>query len=145
MAEGDGACYNNFKEELMEGLYNLSSGNIRVALVTGYTPNIDTHRLWTDASGNEIAGTGYTANGKLLTALAVTQDDTDDEGVFDAGDVTWTGLNATAGEPNYAVMYDDDATGTRADALIAYWSITTATNGGDYTLQWATEGIINIG
>lgn len=141
MPEGDGAIYNNFKEQVMEGVFNLASGGhtLRVALVTGYTPDIDTHTVWTDVSANEESGTGYSAGGATLTSQDVTQDNTNNRGVFDAADVTWTGLDV--GTPSHAVLYDDTPT-SPADPLIAYWEVTTPTNGGDYTLQWNASGII---
>lgn len=143
MAEGDGALYNNFKEQVMEGVFNLASDTIKVALVIGHTPNKDTHTVWADVSANEISGAGYTAGGKALSSLAVTQDNANDRGVFDAGDLTWTGLNAnnTSATPNYAIMYDDTPT-SPADPLIGYWELSTATNGGNFTLQWNANGII---
>lgn len=142
MAEGNGFLYNNAKELFMEGVFNLATGGhtIKVALVAGYTPDIDTHTVWADVSANEESGTGYTAGGETLTGQDVTQDNTNDRGVFDGNDVTWTGLNV--GTPSHAIMYDDTPT-TPADPLIAYWELgTTATNGGDYTLQWNASGII---
>lgn len=143
MAEGDGALYNNFKEQVMEGVFNLASGGdtLKIALVSSYTPNIDTHTAWSDASSNELTGTGYTAGGITLTSQDVTQDDSNDRGVFNAADVTWSGLNA--GTPSHAVLYDDTVT-SPVDALIGYWEVTTASNGGDYTLQFATAGIITL-
>ena len=137
MAEGDGAIYNNFKEQVMEGEFNLLTDVIKVALVTGYTPDIDTHTAWADVSANEESGTGYTAGGETLGSVTVTQDDTNDRGVFDGADVTWTGLDV--GTPSHAIMYDDTHA---SDLLIAYWEVTTASNGGDYTLQWNASGII---
>lgn len=141
MAEGDGAIYNNFKEEVMEAAFNLASDTIKVILVTGYTPDIDTHSAYTQTAITSVeeTGTGYTAGGAALTSVTVTQDNTNDRGVFDAADLTWTGLDV--GTPSHAIMYDD----THAnDKLIAYWEITTASNGGDYTLQWHANGIITL-
>lgn len=139
MAEGDGAIYNNFKEQVMEGVFNLLTDTIKVALVTGYTPDIDVHDDWADVSANEESGTGYTAGGETLGSVTVTQDDTNDRGVFDGADVTWTGLDV--GTPSHAIMYDDTHA---SDLLIAYWEVTTASNGGDYTLQWNASGIITL-
>lgn len=143
MAEGDGAIYNNFKEQVMEGIFNMASGGdtLKVALVTGYTPNIDTHTVWADASAAEESGSGYSAGGETLTSQDVTQDNTNNRGIFDAADVTWTGLDV--GTPSHAILYDDTPT-TPADPLIAYWEITTASNGGNYTLQWNAVGIITL-
>ena len=141
MAEGDGFIYNEFKRGLLAGEYNLAAAGdtIKVALVTGYTPNIDTHDDWADVSANEESGTGYTAGGETLGGQAVTEETGSDLGKFDGNDVTWTGLDV--GTPSDAVMYDDTHV---SDQLMAYWELTTASNGGDYTLQWAVDGIITL-
>lgn len=142
MAEGDGYIYNNFKEQVMEGAFNLLTDTIKVALVTAHSPDIDAHDDWTDASGDEESGTGYTAGGETLGSVTVTQDDANDRGIFDGADVTWTGLDV--GTPSHAIMYDDTIAAPVADLLIAYWEVTTASNGGDYTLQWNATGIITL-
>jgi hypothetical protein len=148
MAEGDGAIYNNFNELVMEGTYNLASGGdtLKLTLHTAYTPDIDTHLLWGTAgvSSTEYGtASGYTAGGKTLTSQDVTQDNTNDRGVFDAADVTWTSLGALSpATPSHTILWDDTPT-SPADPLIAYWVLgTTATNGGNYTIQWGTNGII---
>jgi hypothetical protein len=148
MAEGDGAIYNNFKEQVMEGIFNLASGGdtIKVTLHTGYTPDIDAHTVWADTgvSSTEYGtGSGYTAGGATLAGQDVTQDDANDRGVFDGTDVTWSSLGPLSpATPSHAIMWDDTPAAP-ADPLIAYWELgTTATNGGDYTLQWGANGII---
>lgn len=143
MAEGDGSIYNNFKEQVMEAQFNLANGQdaVRVILVSGYTPDIDTHTLLSDVSGDEYAGgSGYTIGGELLANQDTTQDNANDRGVFDADDLTWSSLGALApATPSHAIMHDP----TSGSLLIAYWEIgTTATNGGDWTLQWHSDGII---
>ena len=148
MAQGAGAIYNNFKEQVMEGVFNLASGGhtIKVTLHTGYTPNIDSHTVWADtgvSSTEYSTASGYTAGGKTLASQDATQDNTNDRGVFDAADVTWTSLGALSpATPSHVIMWDDTPT-SPADPLIAYWELgTTATNGGDYTLQWGANGIL---
>ena len=73
----------------------------------------------------------------------MTQDNTNDRGVFDAADVTWTALGPLSpATPSHVILWDDTPT-SPADPLIAYWELgTTATNGGDYTIQWGANGII---
>lgn len=139
MAEGDGALFNNFKHQVMEAQFNLLSDTIKVALVTGFSPNIDTHTQWSDASGSEESGTGYTAGGETLASVTVTQDNANDRGIFDGANVTWSSLDV--GTPSHAIMYDDTHA---SDLLIGYWEITTASNGGDYTLSWNAVGIITL-
>jgi len=139
MAEGDGALYNEFKKEVLGGTINLANGGhtIKVILVTGHTPNIDTHNGYSDVSGDEESGTGYVAGGATLAGQSVTKQTTPDNAKFDGTDVTWSGLDV--GTPSHAIMYDDTHA---SDCLIAYWELTTASNGGNYTLQWHTNGII---
>jgi hypothetical protein len=136
MAEGDVVLFNNFKEQLLLGDFNFSSNTIKVALVTGVTPDIDTHDYWDDLVANEESGTGYTAGGAALANKVVAQDNTNDRATFDADDVTYTGLDV--GTPAWAVMYK--STGTNATStLIGRWELGRASNGGNYTLQWSTS------
>lgn len=137
MAQGDGALYNEFKEELLLGNIDMDGHTFKMILVTGYTPNIDSHNALSDVSANEESGGGYTAGGATLSNKAVTKDTANDRAKFDADDVTWTALNV--GTPSHAILYDD----THAtDCLVAYWEVTTPTNGGNYTLQFGANGII---
>ena len=141
MAEGDIVFYNNYKEQLMKKQLDHVVDAFRITLHTGYTPNIDTHAVWADVSATEYGtGANYTANGQLLANKAVTQDDTDNEGVFDADDVTWTNLGALSpATPSHAIIRD-----TTTDMLVGYIVLgVTATNGGNYTVAWNAEGIIN--
>jgi hypothetical protein len=137
MAQGDGALYNEFKEELLLGNIDMDGHTFKVILVTGYTPNIDSHNGLSDVSASEESGTGYTAGGATLAGKAVTKDTTNDRAKFDADDVTWTGLNV--GTPSHAILYDDTHA---SDCLVAYWEVTTATNGGNYTLQFGANGVL---
>ena len=131
--------YNNFKEQLMLAAINLDTDTIKVALVAGYTPDIDTHATFADISAVEESGTGYTTRGATVANTTVTQDNTNDRAVFDGDNVTWTGLNV--GTPSHAVIYKD--TGTNSTSyLIGYWAISTASNGGDYTLSFDASGIV---
>jgi hypothetical protein len=136
MAEGDVVLYNNFKEELLKGGINLASDTIKVSLHTAYTPDRDAHDFFDDIVATEESGTGYTAGGATLANKAVAQDNTNDRATFDADDVTFTGLDV--GTPGYAVMRKDTGNNTTS-ALIGYWELGRASNGGNYTLQWSTS------
>lgn len=141
MAEGDQTAYNEGKVQFFSAGINLTSDTIKLALVTGYTPNIDTHEFWSDVSANEESGTGYTAGGEALTTKSVTQDNTNDRAVFDADDVTWTGLDV--GTPSHAILYKDTGVATTSP-LISYIELGRASNGGDYTVQWNATGIATL-
>lgn len=148
MAEGDGVIYNNFKEQVMEGVFNLASGGdaVQVTLHTSYTPDIDAHTIWGDTGVSTTeygTGSNYTAGGATLGSQDATQDNTNDRGVFDAADVTWTALGPLSpATPGHVLLWDDTQT-TPADPLICYFVLgTTATNGGNYTLAFGANGII---
>lgn len=143
MAEGDGFVFNHFKEQVLLGAIDLVTDQIKVALISsGWTPTIDGDVGYATVSANELSGTGYTAGGEILGGTkSVTQDDTNNRAAFDTTvDTTWTGLDA--GTPGVAFMYDDAVTTPVADPGIAYWEVTTPSNGGDYTLQWNANGIL---
>ena len=142
MAQGDGFIYNNFKERVMEGAFNLASGGdtLKVALLGTYTKD-RTHSVYGSISGSEYnTGAGYTSGGNALSGQDVTETST--TGTFDATDLTFTSLGPlTPSHPVYAVMYR--TAGSPANELIAGWETSgTAPNGGNWTLQWGVNGII---
>ena len=134
--------YNSFKKALMDGALDLANNTIKVMLVTSsYTPDADAHEFKDDVT-NEVSGTGYTAGGATLANGAVTQDNTDDEGVFDADDVVWSNSTITA---RGAVIYKDTGTASTSP-LICYidFGADKSSESADFTLEWNAEGILNI-
>jgi hypothetical protein len=120
----------------------VSQSRSKVALCTSsYTPNIDTHSFFDDIT-NEVVGTGYTAGGETLGTKTTTQDNTDNEGVFDAADTTWSSSTITA---RYAIIYKSTGTASTSP-LICYIDLgedKTSSNGA-FTLSWNAEGILNV-
>lgn len=144
MAQGDITAYNDFKEQLFKKVHDLVNDTIQVTLHTGYTPNIDSHQVWTDVSATEYgSGSGYTAGGAALASKAVTQDNTNDRAAFDAADLTWTSLGPLSpATPSHAIVWNNTPT-SPADPLMVYVELgSTATNGGNYTLAWHANGIL---
>ena len=134
--------YNSFKRDIMNGSIDLDTDTIKCMLVTSsYTP-VDTHDKRDDVT-NEVSGTGYTAGGATLSNKAVTVDNTDDEGVFDADDVSWASSTITA---RGAVLYKSRGGASSADELIAYidFGADISSTGAAFTIAWAAEGIINL-
>jgi len=135
--------YNSFKKQLLNGGVNFGTSNINVMLVTSsYTPNQDTDDFQNDVT-NEVEGTGYVAGGTVLSGGTVTQDDTDNEAVYDASDVTWGTSTITA---RGAVLYKATGVGSTSP-LIAYLDFESdkISSSGNFTIQWNSEGIINLG
>lgn len=135
--------YNSFKRDLMNGSIDLDTDTIKVMLVTSsYTPDQDAHTKRSDIT-NEVSGTGYSAGGASLANKVVSVDNTDNEGVFDADDLTWSSSTITA---RGAVLYKSRGGLSSADELICYFDFSTdqVSSSGNFTIQWNSEGIINL-
>ena len=117
----------------------MSADTVKVALVSGYTPDIDNDSTYADITGEVIGSTGYTTGGETLTNLSLTQDNTDNEGVWDADDVTWTTSTITA---SAAVIYDT----TYSNQLICFidFGSSKSSSSSNFTIQWNSEGILNL-
>jgi len=138
-------AYNDGKMNILKGVIDLDGDTIKVALSTSaYSPDIDAHTDFGDII-NELAASGnYTARGQALDNVAVTADDTNERGKFDADDETFTALTPSAAF-RYGIIYVD--TGTDATSyLIAYIDFGTDQdpNGSDFTIQWHADGIMYI-
>jgi hypothetical protein len=139
MAEGDASVHNNFKEQLMKKVIDCVNDTFKIALYTAtYTWSADGADTAYSAT-NEISAANYTAAGKALTGCAVTQDDTNNWGKWDADDCEWTSLGACS--PRHAVLYDDT---TATKWVLVHWELATDANGGNYKLQFNANGIMTI-
>ncbi len=138
--------YNRAKLGFLQADYNLSSGgnNIKTMLVTSaYTLNEDSHEDYADISG-EFSDASYTAGGETLAGQTTTQDNADNEGVFDGTNETWSSLDGDTASA--CIQYKDTGVGTTS---LLMWYIDSGgfpftANGGDLTIQWAAEGIANL-
>ena len=125
-------------EELLKGTLDLDGDTFKCALVdSGYTPDRDLHDQWTDISGDEASGTGYTAGGATLGSLAVAKDTANDQIEWDAADVTWSSSTITA---RYAVVYDDTHANDVPLILVDFGEDKSSSSG-DFTIQWDAEGM----
>lgn len=141
--------FNSFKgrllgdDSIVSTAINLKSDTIKLALLaSSYTPDADAHEFFDDVSSHEVPASGsYSAGGATLTQT-ISTDDTDDEGVLDATDVSFTNASLTA---RYAVVYKD--TGNPATSplicLIDFGSDYTST-AGTFSLPFNAEGILNL-
>lgn len=145
----------------MEGTFDHPNETLRVALIsddTNYSFDPDNHSFVNDiidggTTATEFTGSGYSR--QTLSNVTTTQDNTDDEGVTDADDLTFTSLDGdtiqavviykqvggddnTPGDDLVVAVYDDDTAGGLADLPLV-------TNGGDVTLAFSSEGVVNIG
>lgn len=137
------SVYNNLKEQLLKATIDFDTDTFKVMLLdSDYTIDVDTHDMIDDVSADEISGAGYTAGGATVSGLAVTQDNTDNEGVFDANDISWVTATFTA---RYAVLYKDTGTPSTSP-LVCVWDFGTdkSASGGTFQLTFAAEGVLNV-
>jgi hypothetical protein len=112
---------------------------IKVALLSAaYTPNYDTHRVWTDVAANEITGTGYTAGGLTLATKTQNYDAATDRTYLLAADSTW-GPGATF-QARWAVVYDD--AGTKPIWSLVDFEALKDVSDGVFTIDWAAAGLL---
>lgn len=134
---------NSFKKKLMEGSIDLVNDTIKFMLLTStHVINADTHEFIDDVSVNEVSGTGYTAGGATLGTKTVTQDNTDDEGVFDAADISWPSSSITA---RYGVLYKDTGTPATSPIIGVFdFGEDKTSDAGDFNVTINAEGLLNI-
>ena len=147
--------FNRGKNEIFNGSIDLLTDTIKVMLVTSsYTFNADDDFLdnggANDPTDHELSGTGYQAGfagtgRKTLSNKAVNLDDANDRSEFDnTVDLTWTAINA--GTAAAAIVYKH-LTSDAASVMIAYIDTSgfpIVTNGGDLTLAFNAEGILQF-
>ena len=145
------ALFNSFKgrilgdDSIVGTAVNLKSDTIKLSLHTStWTPDIDADDHFDDVD-NEVASSGtYTtgiAGGVTLTT-SISTDDTDDEGVFDATDVSITSATITA---RYAIIRKDTGTASTSPLVlyIDFGSNQTST-AGTFAITFSAEGILNL-
>lgn len=126
--------YPSFKVLLLTGAINLASDNIKVALVdTNVVAFSSAHDFLNDVSTAVVATSGNLAS-KTTTA-----------GVFDAADITFTGVTGAVSEA--LIVYKD--TGSAAtSSLICFVDTGTGLpvtpNSGDINVAWAAGGIFAL-
>lgn len=132
--------FHSFVEKLAEGVFNLGSDTLKVAL---------TNTAPTAASDDELAditqisnGNGYTTGGTAVTITSSAQA----AGTYKlvGNDVTFT-ASGSMGPFRYAVLYDDTVSG---DPLIGYWdygSSVTLASGETFTVDFdGTNGVLQL-
>lgn len=138
------AIPNATKAELMKASFNLATDTIMAVLLSSSLGafNIDTMNFYSDIIADEIPnGSGYVTGGQALTSKAVTTDTVDDEGVWDADDVTW--VTATITARSVALIKWTGVAATSRIVRHIDFGVDKVSSGGDFVVQYNVEGIIN--
>lgn len=145
------AVFNSFKgrilgdDSIVGTAINLKSDTIKGSLhSSSFTPDVDADEFFDDVD-NEVASSGtYTqgiAGGVALTTT-VSTDDTDDESVFDATDVSIT--SATISARYFVIRKDTGVASTSPLVLVIDFGSTQTSTAGTFAITFAGEGILNI-
>lgn len=120
----------SFKAELYQGIHDLPTDTIKLAL---YTAEADLNEATTAyTTSNEISGTGYTAGGKVVTGVAVSSSGFTAWVSFD--NVVWDPASFTA---RCALLYNASKA-NRSIAVIDFGSDKTGTNTFTVTMPGST-------
>lgn len=132
--------YNSAKVELMTGVIDLDTDDIKIMLVTSaYTP-LASHTKRSDVT-NEVSGTGYTAGGQSLSTKSVSLTGT--EAIFNSDPIVWSSSSITA---RGAVLYKSRGGASSSDELIAYFDFVedVTSISSNFTITPNGLGIIGI-
>lgn len=120
----------SFKAELYQGIHNLPTDTIKLAL---YTAEADLNEATTAyTTSNEISGTGYTAGGKVVTGIAVSS----------SGFTAWVSFDTVVWDPaaftaRCGLLYNASKA-NRSIAVLDFGSDKTGTNTFTVTMPGST-------
>lgn len=126
-------------------LLNAVSGHTFKAILmnTTFVFDRDAHATLADVTADQIAtGYGYTQDDKILTNVAITEDDVNDRAKFTCDDPTWTASDGDIGPFGSMVVYDDTEADDAVVGCIDFGTDYTIVDGSSWTGQ---DLIINLG
>lgn len=100
-----------------------------------------------DFIDGELSGTGYTggfagSGRKTLASKTVVWDSANSRVELDAADITWTAIDA--GTIEHATIMKEITNDAATVVIVEVDLATQVTNGGDITIQWDAEGIVQL-
>jgi hypothetical protein len=118
-----------FKQNLLNGLENFTSGIYKIALYTSLA-NLDNTTTAYTTTG-EVVGSGYTAGGKTLVNIVPASDTSNNSAYISFSNVTWTSASFTC---RGALIYN--GTTNAAVCVLDFGSDKTAS--GNFTVTFPT-------
>lgn len=148
MPAGAWKVYATAAEKVAKGTLDLDTHVFRIVLLTSaYTPNQNSHALFSDISAAQVAaGGGYATHGQLITQAVVRSGANVN---FDCDDQSWAASTITC---KYAALVRDaDANAALAagDDILAYVDLETgggsiSTTAGTLAILMNVGGLFNI-
>ncbi len=127
---------NKMLTNLGEGAIDLENDIIKVALMTSsYTPDKDIDVF---DNTNEVSGVNYIAGGATLANSVITQDNSNDQAVWNADDVEWDTSTITA---RYAIIYDTFI--SNLILLVIDFETDQVSSNAMFAIRWNSDGIFS--
>jgi hypothetical protein len=129
---------------VMAGSVDLDTDTFKLTLHTStYSPNVDTHDFFDDATNELSTANGYTAGGVTLGTLALNYDATSHQVRWDFADPSWTFTGAVTWR--YGVIRKARGGAASADELVCYldWG-SSQTVSSPYTLTIDANGLLYV-
>lgn len=137
--------YNEYKRANFQAEIDLLTDTIKVLLVmTNTTADIDddANTLADFTNLDEMDGTGYAR--LTLSSKTISEDSTNDRAEFHAADSLFSALEAGTRDVQAAVVFKDNGTDATSVPICFFDSVgfPFTANGGDVTLEWSSEGVL---
>jgi hypothetical protein len=146
MAQGDWVTFEEFSLDLVNGVHNLGSDTLKVALIdnaaTEPVAGTATPEWAADFSGNEVSGTGYTAGGETLSGTS-TAEAAGVATLDDTGNVLWSQNAAGPTDIYWAILYNDTAASKECIGFLDMGGPVSLVDG-DVTITWNASGILTV-
>jgi hypothetical protein len=150
MAAGDVSICENFYVDVQEGVHNLETDTIKLALITtSTTPAVtDADPRFgaggsTNYSTNQVtAGGNYSAGGPTIANPTVTL--TSNKGRFDGDDVSIAQDASNPDNARWGIIYNDTAAGKQVIGFLDLGSVSDLT-AGPFSVAWNASGIFEMG
>lgn len=148
-SRGKHITFNTSAAGLGEAPYAPLLDIMNVALMrVAYVFNADTQEQFDDIVANELVATSYASRGNALAGKVFTRDDGNSRIEFDATDLVFTaignGTNDTFDEIVVNREQDAGATDANTELVASALVSATTTNGGNITLVFNVEGILQL-
>lgn len=125
----------DFSEQLVRGVHDFDADTFKVVLASSAPSATDTQL--SDITSQLSTGGGYTSGGETVTTISIAE--VSGTTTVSGTEIVWTGTGSGFGPFQYAVLYNDTATGDPLIAWFDYGSSISSVNAGEtFTLRFST-------